>query len=119
MNIEVLNVFLCSRYENEDPSVRFTEAQLAELRKTTLAKITCDNMDHDGEMQRAAFDLPSSFLNPRVPCRSLPSINLNAWRENTNGQTCIIGDKQVHVGESAFPTPCTSCVCTVEGVSAF
>lgn len=54
----------CDRfwYENEDPAVRFTEAQLTELRKTTLAKITCDNLDVPGEMQRAAFDLPSNFL---------------------------------------------------------
>jgi peroxidase len=50
------------RYENEDPTVRFTEAQLTEIRKTTMAKITCDNLDVPGEMQRAAFDLPSNFL---------------------------------------------------------
>lgn len=50
------------RYENEDATVRFTEAQLTEIRKTTMAKITCDNLDVPGEMQRAAFDLPSNFL---------------------------------------------------------
>lgn len=50
------------RYENGDPTVRFTEAQLTELRKTTFAKIVCENMDVPGEMQRAAFDLPSNFL---------------------------------------------------------
>lgn len=50
------------RYENEDPAVRFTEAQLTELRKTTLSKIICENLDITGEMQRAAFDLPSNFL---------------------------------------------------------
>ncbi|XP_074027554.1 uncharacterized protein isoform X2 [Leptinotarsa decemlineata] len=107
----------CDRfwYENEDPVVRFTEAQLSEIRKTTLAKILCENMDIEGEMQRAAFDLPSNFLNPRVPCHSLPEINLNAWKEFGNGNGCIIGDKQVSVGESAFPTPCTSCICTAEG----
>ncbi|CAH1108455.1 unnamed protein product [Psylliodes chrysocephalus] len=107
----------CDRfwYENEDPVVRFTEAQLAELRKVTLAKVLCENMDIEGEMQRAAFDLPSNFLNPRVPCHSLPAINLNAWKETTRGQGCIIGDKQVAVGQSAFPSPCTSCICTAEG----
>ncbi|KAJ8915168.1 hypothetical protein NQ315_000420 [Exocentrus adspersus] len=105
----------CDRfwYENEDPVVRFTEQQLAEVRKITLAKIICDNLDDEGDMQRAAFDLPSSFLNPRVPCQSLPSINFNAWKESGHG--CIIGNRQVQIGESAFPTPCTSCVCTAEG----
>lgn len=50
------------RYENEDASVRFAEAQLAEIRKSTLAKIICENLEVPGDMQRAAFDLPSSFL---------------------------------------------------------
>lgn len=54
----------CDRfwYENNDPVVRFTEAQLAEIRKVTLAKVFCENLDIPGEMQRAAFDLPSNFL---------------------------------------------------------
>lgn len=106
----------CDRfwYENIDPTVRFTEHQLAEIRKSTLAKLICDNMDHPGEIQRAAFDLPSNFLNPRVDCRSLPAINLNAWRESSSNG-CIIGDRHVEVGESAFPSPCTSCICNSDG----
>lgn len=35
---------------------------MTELRKTTLSKIFCENMDQPGDMQRAAFDLPSNFL---------------------------------------------------------
>lgn len=50
------------RYENVDPVVRFTEPQLAELRKTTLSKMMCENYDIQSDMQRAAFDLPSNFL---------------------------------------------------------
>jgi Animal haem peroxidase len=60
-----INYFLyCKfiRYENADPVVRFTEAQLTEIRKTTMAKIVCENLDYPGDMQRAAFDLPSNFL---------------------------------------------------------
>lgn len=53
---------LLFRFENEDPNVKFTEAQLAEIRKATLAKIICENLEIPGDMQRAAFDLPSSFL---------------------------------------------------------
>lgn len=45
----------------------------------------------------------------------MPQIDLNAWRENIQG--CQIGGKNVKVGESAFPTPCTSCICSNEGVS--
>lgn len=54
----------CDRfwYETDDPSIKFTEAQLNEIRKATLSKLTCENMDSPGDMQRAAFDLPSNFL---------------------------------------------------------
>nr|CAD7432777.1 unnamed protein product [Timema monikensis] len=105
----------CDRfwYENEDQVVRFTEAQLGEIRKATLAKLLCENMDVASDIQRAALDQPSDFLNPRVPCRSLPEIDLSAWRETSQG--CQIGGRSVAVGGSGFPTPCTSCVCTAEG----
>ncbi|KAL6261733.1 hypothetical protein P5V15_006822 [Pogonomyrmex californicus] len=105
----------CDRfwYETDDPNIRFTEHQMAELRKTTLAKVMCENMDHQTDMQRAAFDLPSNFLNPRVPCSSMPHMDFAAWRETRHG--CQIGGRNVAVGESGFPTPCTSCVCTAEG----
>lgn len=45
----------------------------------------------------------------------MPQIDLNAWRENVV-QGCQIGGRQVAVGQSAFPSPCTSCICTNEGV---
>lgn len=54
------------------------------------------------------------FRNPRVPCHSMPQIDLSAWRENVV-QGCQIGGRQVSVGDSAFPSPCTSCICTNEG----
>lgn len=54
----------CDRfwYESDDPNLKFTEAQLNEIRKSTLSKLVCENMDSPGDMQRAAFDLPSNFL---------------------------------------------------------
>lgn len=105
----------CDRfwYETDDPNIRYTEHQLAELRKVTLSKVACENMDHQTDMQRAAFDLPSNFLNPRVPCSSMPTFDFSAWMETRHG--CQIGGRNVAIGESGFPTPCTSCVCTAEG----
>lgn len=107
----------CDRfwYETDDPNIRFTDHQLAEIRKNTLSKVICENMDSHVEMQRAAFDLPSNFLNPRVPCGSMPHMDFSAWGETRHG--CPIGGRNVAVGESGFPSPCTSCVCTAEGVS--
>lgn len=46
----------------------------------------------------------------------MPQIDLSAWRENVQG--CQIGGRRVNIGESAFPSPCTSCICTNEGVSS-
>jgi len=42
--------------------LRFSEAQLAEIRKATLGKILCDNMDVPSDMQKSAFDQPNDFL---------------------------------------------------------
>ena len=108
----------CDRfwYETDDPNIRFTDNQLAEIRKNTLAKVICENMDNHVDMQRAAFDLPSNFLNPRVPCGSMPHMDFSAWKETRHG--CQIGGRNVAIGESGFPSPCTSCVCSNEGVSS-
>ncbi|XP_052127247.1 peroxidasin homolog pxn-1-like [Frankliniella occidentalis] len=115
IGIQFRQIRKCDRfwYENDDPVSRFTEAQLAEIRKATLSKILCANLDAESDMQRSALDQPNNFLNPRLPCHSLPSIDLNAWRETHQG--CNIGGRSVAVGESSLPSPCTSCICTEEG----
>lgn len=46
----------------------------------------------------------------------MPQIDLSAWRENVVSG-CTIGGKHTAVGESAFPSPCTSCICSNDGVS--
>ncbi|XP_063857216.1 peroxidase-like protein 3 [Scylla paramamosain] len=63
------------------PLVRFTDPQLTEIRKVTLAKLLCDNCDNVESEQRSVFDLPDPFLNPRVSCRDLPGVNLELWKE--------------------------------------
>ena len=50
-----------NRYENGDPVVRFTEAQLGEIRKATVAKVLCDNGDIVESIQRRAFDIADPF----------------------------------------------------------
>lgn len=76
----------------------------------------CNNLDIHSDMQRAAFDLPSNFLNPRVPCNSLPDIDLSAWKEQS-GQGCVLRDRHLQIADTAFPSPCTSCICAEDGVS--
>lgn len=62
MAIKRISLSVPYRYENANPEVRFTEAQLAEIRKVTLAKVICENLEIPGDIQRAALDLPSNFL---------------------------------------------------------
>lgn len=70
-------------YEHH-PSINpgaFSEAQLHELRRTTLAKMICLNSDHIHEFSPNAFKQPHVHGNRPVNCDSLPGINLGAWKE--------------------------------------
>ena len=54
----------CDRfwYENSEPLTRFTEDQLAEIRKASFARLLCDNADDMRIIQRSALDVPEPFL---------------------------------------------------------
>ncbi|XP_074603840.1 uncharacterized protein LOC141857262 [Brevipalpus obovatus] len=105
----------CDRfwYETDQPYARFTEAQLNEIRKVTLAKVLCENSDSINVIQKHVMDLPDSFLNPRVSCSSMPSPDMTKWTDT--GNNCLIAGKFIKAGRSARPTPCTMCSCTNEG----
>jgi len=112
----------CDRFwhETSDPYLRFSLPQLAEIRKLSLAKVICSQSDHIDSIQRNAMDLPEPFLNPRVPCSSLPSLDLSLWREHD--KFCLLGAKQglsqrlkLELGRSKRVSPCKSCTCTLEG----
>ena len=57
------------------------------------------------------------FSNPRVPCRSLPDIDLSHWREEVT--QCRVNGLDISLGSSRKISPCTSCTCTKEGVSEY
>jgi len=114
IGIQFRNLRKCDRfwYEGGNPLIRFTEAQLDEIRKVSLAKVTCDNCDQVTHIQRAMFDVPDPFLNPRVPCNALPSINLDLWKERVS---CSVGNTPIDIGQAKRVSPCTMCTCTKEG----
>ena len=56
----------------------FTEAQRTAVQQGSLSKVICDNSDGIVNIQANAFNVPS-ISNPRVPCSSLPSVDLSAF----------------------------------------
>jgi peroxidase len=69
-------------YDSSSNPGKFTEEQLAEVRKSNLARIHCDNGDHLKLMQPLVFRKPS-VINPLVPCDAItiPKISLYPWKE--------------------------------------
>ena len=57
----------------------FSEQQLAELKKTTLAKILCETGDNIQYIQRDVF-LNAKFPNQMVKCSEITDVSLEPWR---------------------------------------
>lgn len=72
-------------YENSGYPAQFTIEQLDELRKSTAARVICDNSDDIETIQGSAMLIADPYSNPRVSCHSLPSIDLTKWKENSYG----------------------------------
>ncbi|XP_071091101.1 peroxidase-like [Haliotis cracherodii] len=66
-------------YETQDRYTGFTLDQVKEIKKFSIARILCDATSAQ-EMQTNAF-LQPSYLNPRIPCRDLPDLDYNKWKE--------------------------------------
>lgn len=64
------------RFYYENPGI-FTPNQLVEIRKSSLARVICDNADHMELISQDAFLLPGPQL---TPCTALPEIDLSKWR---------------------------------------
>uniref|UniRef100_A0A914CGT1 Peroxidase n=1 Tax=Acrobeloides nanus TaxID=290746 RepID=A0A914CGT1_9BILA len=69
-------------YENPFSPAAFTEEQLGEIKKTTLAKIICDNSEIRS-IQPKVLEMPDLYDNFPIACNSsfLPSIDLNLWQD--------------------------------------
>uniref|UniRef100_A0A158Q7N5 peroxidase n=1 Tax=Elaeophora elaphi TaxID=1147741 RepID=A0A158Q7N5_9BILA len=65
------------RFYYESPGV-FTQAQLAQLQKVTMASIICNNGDQFGSISQDAFLVAKGRL---TQCSSIPQIDLTKWRE--------------------------------------
>ncbi|KAK0393081.1 hypothetical protein QR680_000045 [Steinernema hermaphroditum] len=63
------------RFYFENPGI-FTRAQLAEIHRSSLSRIICDNGDNIRMVPREAFR-----LGQLVPCTQIPQMDLTVWRE--------------------------------------
>jgi len=70
-------------YERNDTLTGFTIEQLTEIRKTSLARVICDNSDDVNTIQPKVFERSIIHSpNDDVPCRDLPFVNLNVFEES-------------------------------------
>lgn len=51
------------------------------MRKVSLAAIMCDGSYEVTEVSPLSFMQSDPVYNPRVSCKVIPRINLNAWKE--------------------------------------
>ncbi|XP_021930754.1 peroxidase-like isoform X2 [Zootermopsis nevadensis] len=68
-------------YETPETPQAFTPGQLDELRKTSLARIICDNADSLPNSQPFVMRTVGPG-NKRVPCGSIPGPDLSSWRDD-------------------------------------
>jgi len=71
-----------------DKNLAFSLPQLNEVRKTSMARIICDNTDDVDSIQPLAFKMPTSKANAVRSCseESIPSVNLKVFKSSTFGR---------------------------------
>ncbi|XP_064466102.1 uncharacterized protein LOC135377535 [Ornithodoros turicata] len=69
-------------YENDIPPSAFTREQLTEIRKTSLARVICDNADAALYLQPKTMLMADPFLNAYQSCETanIPSADLRKWK---------------------------------------
>ncbi|XP_011297271.1 peroxidase [Fopius arisanus] len=67
-------------YENAQHPYPFTEEQLMEIRKTTLARLICDCSDSIDKIQPQVMRSVDAS-NPITSCNDIPMPNFTLWRE--------------------------------------
>lgn len=68
-------------YEVEEKPQGFTKEQLREIKKTTLAKIICDNSDSIEVIQKYVMEIMEDS-NDQINCDSLEEVNLQLWSDS-------------------------------------
>ncbi len=67
-------------------STMFDPIQLQEIRRTSMARILCDNTDRVKEMQPQAFRMAGTSSNKKTSCdniRAIPVVQLDVFQERS------------------------------------
>ncbi|OQV16359.1 Peroxidasin-like protein [Hypsibius exemplaris] len=68
-------------YENNLPlPSTFSDAQLAQIRKSSLSRILCDTVSGLQSVQASVFETVSNE-NPRIPCDQIAPVSLKPWTD--------------------------------------
>jgi peroxidase len=91
-------------YDSDSNPGKFSEPQLAEIRKASLARVHCDNGDHVQQLQPLVFRQVSQ-INPLVPCDAItiPKVDLYHWKEDSYGHAGLHHAAPVHTVHHAAP----------------
>uniref|UniRef100_A0A7E4WD61 Peroxidase n=1 Tax=Panagrellus redivivus TaxID=6233 RepID=A0A7E4WD61_PANRE len=71
-------------YENEGV---FTQLQLQQIKRVTLAKVLCNNGDNIDRVQENVFLFPGKNLKMYKQCNEIPEVQLKMWQSCCD-QTC-------------------------------
>ena len=63
-----------------NPLYHYNQTQINEIRKMTVARIVCDNLDVNG-IQINPFFMPDPITNPMVSCSDLPTIDYTLFTQ--------------------------------------
>merc|ERR1712241_738399 len=71
-----------------DNNIAFTLSQLNQVRRTSMARVICDNTDDIDRIQPLAFKMPTSKANAMRACTedSIPKVNLQVFKESSFGR---------------------------------
>lgn len=59
----------------------FTPSQLRQIKKSSLARVICDNSDDITQIQKDVFRDSNAAGNAIVDCSTIPRINLRKWKD--------------------------------------
>lgn len=68
------------RFWYEEETGGFTQDQLEQVRRSSLARVMCDNSDDVSVIQQRVFHVPD-VQNRRLPCEDIPALDFSAWKE--------------------------------------